>query len=246
MERELSPQQQFSEIVQKASEFNHALSPLTSALDRINKALEPLNRLSKKINEQPELLEKIAQYLAKSGWYIDAEMTISEPHMFARNLREGNGDDNIAEYYRQRLNAIENKLIERYPHRKDILVDAFDAHKEGKYNLSIPVLLSQADGIWCDRFSTNFFIERLRHKASTEYIVQLEGTFSEAIFSLFNEAIPLWQNERERGSSFNGVNRHLILHGIDVQYGNERNSLMCISFVAFLCWILNDDEECDG
>ena len=243
MEKHLSPQNYFAPLFQPIAEFNRALSPMTSMLNRMNGRLEPLYRFSERLSKQPELLERAVHYLAESGWYVDAEMTISEPQSFTRKLRNGEGEACIAAYYRQRVDSIENELLEKYPHRKSILVDAFDAHRAGKYNLSIPTLLSQADGIWYDKFSKDLFRERPRHQTSNEYVVHLQNSFLESIFSIFNETIPLWISERERDPAFSGLNRHQIVHGEVVDFGNENNSLMCISFIGFLCWILNCDEE---
>ena len=243
MKQYLSAQDNFAALLQPITEFNRALSPMTSTLNRINDAFEPLYRFSEQLSKQPELLERAVHCLAQSGWYIDAEMTISEPQMLARKVSAEKGEASIANYYRQRADSIENELLEKYPHRKSILLDAFSAHRAGKYNLSIPALLSQADGIWYDKFSKDLFREGPRQQASNEYAERLQNSFLESIFSIFSETTPLWISERKRDPEFSGLNRHQIVHGEVVNFGNENNSLMCISFIGFLCWILNCDEE---
>ena len=52
-----------------------------------------------------------------------------------------------------RLDIIEEALIDSYPHRGHLFQQAFEAHREGKYGLSIPVFLTQADGIFWDQTS---------------------------------------------------------------------------------------------
>ena len=245
MEQHLPTPRPFAALIQPVVQFNRALSPLTSTLTKINNALEPIYRLSDLIGNQRIELGRAAQDLAEYGWYIDDEMAIGEPQALARRLNEEGGDTSIAEYYRKRVDGIENELVNQYPHRRDILSDAFEAHREGKYNLSIPTFLSQADGIWWDKFSVDLFRGEQRRQAGREYVAHLQNTLMEEIFNVFNETLPLWQNRIERGPSFSGLNRHQILHGDVVDYGNEKNSLMCISFIGFLCWILNCDEESD-
>ena len=67
------------------------------------------------------------------------------------------GKNAIGSYFRERIDSIERDLSGAYPRRSQILHDAFEAHRTGKYTLSIPVFLSQADGIWYDQFSKDLF-----------------------------------------------------------------------------------------
>ena len=124
-----------------------------------------------------------------------------------------------------------------------MLRDAFNAHREGKYNLSVPVFLTQADGMWGEKFSTNLFSHNGRKTAVSDDILQVKYGLFKSIFSLFLTPLPLWKSESERESSFNELNRHQVLHGEVVDYGTEQNSLKVISFLSCLCWVLNDQDE---
>ncbi|GAH80009.1 unnamed protein product, partial [marine sediment metagenome] len=46
------------------------------------------------------------------------------------------------------LNEIKEKLIARFPNRKDALESAFKAHRNEDYFLSIPVFLAQTEGMY--------------------------------------------------------------------------------------------------
>ena len=123
-----------------------------------------------------------------------------------------------------------------YPRRSQILHDAFEAHRTGKYTLSIPVFLSQADGIWYDQFSKDFFrsgerentVQNCKNDPQLQYIVTILTLLEPKKQGNNN---PLWANETERGSSFDALNRHQVLHGESVDYATEPNSLKAISLL---------------
>ena len=243
MDRRTSSTQAFTSVLQEISSTHRALRPLFPALHSIHHALRPITQFTQQFSEYPEDMRVSMRRLAASGWYIDPEMALAAPQEFSRRLSEENGDDAIANYYRERITEIEVMLCERYTHRRIVIGDAFDAHREGKYSLSIPVFLAQSDGIWWDSFSTNLFRGNQRAPTANEHLEGLENSISEAIFQLFLESIPLWQNKSERIQPFNGLNRHQILHGEITNYGSEIASLKCISFLSFLCWALNPNVE---
>jgi hypothetical protein len=53
----------------------------------------------------------------------------------------------MIEHYRATLNEIQKEAEDEFPNRRIILKKAFNAHRHGDYELSIPVMLAQADGI---------------------------------------------------------------------------------------------------
>jgi hypothetical protein len=56
-------------------------------------------------------------------------------------------DDIMIKYHHENLDFSEKYLIDRYPATLGPLKDKFDAYRNIKYNLSIPVFISQPDGI---------------------------------------------------------------------------------------------------
>ena len=213
-----------------------------SKLEQQNHQL--INAIQRWIREAPKQRQAMLnswERLAAFGWYVDSEMPWSAPAELARSLMGDNSQeivDAIASYFRHRVTSIEEQLSVRYPHRREILRDAFDAHREGKYNLSVPVLLAQADGLWWDRFSRSFFSRQGRRVLDDEDVLELHGRIDTAFLEFFQESAPLWQSIRERDSKVIALNRHQVLHGEALEYGTEYNSLRAISFLGCLCWIL--------
>ena len=98
----------------------------------------------------------VLEYLQKRGWSVSNEFTAG--HFIAINDFAIKGshediDQLMTTFVEEIKDDVRKRLIERFPHRQQIVTDAFHAHDERKYSLSIPVLLAQADGIGCEIFS---------------------------------------------------------------------------------------------
>ena len=174
--------------------------------------------------------------LAEHGWFMDPEMTIRLPGHLADALGGQDHADTLTfleDFFVRRTSAIEESLKENYPDREAILGDAFEAHRLGKYNLSVPVFLTQADGI----FGSQLFGKRGR---TAENHRKASGKFLQAFFELFEERIPLWESGKKmQRNPVNCLNRHQVLHGESTQFGTQSFSLQCISLLSFLNWLLN-------
>jgi hypothetical protein len=55
-----------------------------------------------------------------------------------------------------------------------------------------------------------------------------------AILSPLAETLPINASENERPRNFNGLNRHMVLHGESLDYGSKVNSLKAISLVNYV------------
>ena len=180
--------------------------------------------------------------LAEHGWYFDEQMSIAALFQSA-----GAFDDEpeameaaLCGYFTQRLYAIERELSVAYPHRRELLRDAFGAHLRGLYNLSIPVFIAQADGIWRDQLKRNLFSNGGPAHAVIDYqqSVHVDG-IGDVFLSPLSMSAPLWRSEKDRDASFSELNRHQVLHGEVIQYGTETNSLKAVSFLNYVHLVLS-------
>ena len=113
-----------------------------------------------------------------------------------------------------------------------------DRHIDAFRRLSVPVLLTQADGLWWDKFSRHFFSRQGRRVLENQNVPALHRQIDTTFLVFFDHSAPLWQSKRERRSKPVALNRHQVLHGEALGYGTEYNSLRAISFLACLAWIL--------
>ena len=149
----------------------------------------------------------------------------------------------FAQHVRRQLDHIEAALIGTYPLRAHLFQEAFGAHRESKYALSIPVFLTQADGIFHDRFGSLFFSKQSNASVSAFSSEAIGHFFKAVLHSLMIDA-PLWTDSRSLDDTLEGLNRHQVLHGLKTDYNTELNSLKAISLLDYLCWVLN--RHCDG
>lgn len=146
--------------------------------------------------------------------------------------------------------ALANRLREWeakewFRHRIPLLRQAVEAHSEGRYVLSIPVLLAQTEGLIADGYGhkgvlgykprhgsskkdpptiAEYFDQHLREEGLFSFDEQVKQFFLEVVLSRFEHgAVPSYQ-----------LSRHAIMHGGDVNYGTVANSLRCILLFDYL------------
>ncbi|SPY35875.1 Uncharacterised protein [Porphyromonas cangingivalis] len=116
--------------------------------------------------------------------------------------------------------AIEEMSI--FKKRKDILKDAFEAHFDKKYTLTVPTLFAQLEGLLRE-------VGGLKNKDNIKPTITLDNWDENFAFSIkdnaqyFNGFISKLFEGSKDGDS---LNRNPILHGFDIQYYSEENSML--------------------
>lgn len=131
---------------------------LTNWLDSIewNKVLEYFALIGEGIEKMPKAVAKVHHKLALNGWYLLGEIDLKNLYVIMKGTHE-QIDDIMISHVESNLDTMVDKIIETFPKRASIIEDAIKAHKEGNYNLSVPILLIQADGISYEMFEVSFF-----------------------------------------------------------------------------------------
>lgn len=227
----------------------HGLQTAISALPAFDfkSFLAPLAVLGATLQALPERTRAVATKAALHGWFIGPLLPLS----FTRDLEaleDGEAIDALfAENYREDWAEVEQLVLERLPARSHLLGEAFAAHREKRYALSIPVFLTQAEGL-CDDvlkgrghlFSTKAARVQDRIRLMEDLLAQEDSRYVEAILEPLRASLPssapihLWEASRDT------FNRNAILHGRDTDYATELNSLRCISLIDYLTWTLHD------
>ena len=199
-----------------------------------------LRRLLSWLEEQPLHDRESLTKLARRGWFFGPRMPVASiPQLGSAVEGTPNEIDGVVgQHVRRHLDDIEAVLIKSYPHRSQPLQEAFGAHRECKYALSIPVFLTQADGIFYERFEKHLFSKR-GPGAVSAFSSEVTGRFFQAVLHPLMLAIPLWEDTRRLSDTFEGLNRHQVLHGMKADYNTEMNSLKTISLLDNLVWVLN-------
>ena len=190
----------------------------------------------------PLVKREYVNTLMQNGWYPPSDASSVEVRLLAEGFEEDAEGANLvlSERFRSGLDDIESNLRSTFPNRSDILGDAFEAHRQEKYNLSVPLLLIQADGIWLDRCSQNLFYPRLASAVADRVNKVPDKTIRELVDALSNPSLPLALSAKGRNPEFSELNRHQVLHGEVTDYGTEENSLKAVAFLNFCALVLPD------
>lgn len=204
---------------------------------------------AKAMAELPAAMQQGLVAMAQEGWYLDPEMPITAVREFQQELENGSRDEIlllIAEYYRQEIDRILEDLKSNHPRRASIIQNAFDAHKTGQLDLSVPVLLIQADGICHDITKRELFSQQPARGLGS-YVAEMDAKLFERILLYpFGQTIQINASRDKRAQGFDALNRHMVLHGESLSYGTEVNGLKAISLINFVSFALRRDPPPDA
>lgn len=219
------------------------LSIFTSHATNLQKAIQrsiipTFDDLKNSFQELPNHIQEALLLLGENGWYLDLEMSLPTLWHLRNILDEGNllkAENTLIEYFESRLSEIEKSILKKFPSRKHLLKPAFNAHRRKEYCLSIPLFLAQTDGICKEAVGQCLFMKSNRKPQTAIYVDQIANdTFMAALLSPLAETLPINASENERPRNFNGLNRHMVLHGESLDYGSKVNSLKAISLVNYV------------
>ena len=232
---------------------NLAQSVLSNLQVTIDNLISPaLENFLVGLKSLPEYTQVALMTLGNHGWFFDLEMPLQFLWELEKLLNEGNieeAETALIDYYRENLETIEKRFINKFPDRAKIIRSAFNAHKRGEYELSIPVFLAQTDGICYEVINQHLFMRiRGEKKPRTALFVDsiASDTYRHALLSPLSQTLPISASKNERNIPFNELNRHQVIHGEVLDYGTEINGLKSISLLNYVTQVLNLDDESEN
>ena len=230
--------QNISAIQSAATTFREQMAEINS---RISKFLVPENlQAMVAVAKYIELeITKMPKELCERNWFLPGAAPFRIGLEVFTRLKEGpeKVDSYMSDLIGENLAYIENEIVQLFPNREKILKDAFSAHREEKYTLSIPVFIVQADGIfWELSCLKNAAFSRKKAKQKTDYVRRMSSSRrSGEEFTL----IPLTENSPlstfyDPNAPATELNRHGVLHGLSTNYDSKLNSLKSISCLWFM------------
>lgn len=190
--------------------------------------------------------------LSDEGWYLDYDLaiqTLSELYI----IQVVNGkkvlDEYLIDFYKNKLEEIIIFFSKYHQTRYSILKKAFYAHKMGDYELSIPVFLSQIEGLFFDLTQKEIFSSGRGKKKENTPKEWLETKGDRNLDFRLSILEPLKENQNisasfNKSDDFpNSLNRNKILHGRVLDYPQEINSYKTISLLHFVGTIIYDIEK---
>lgn len=186
--------------------------------------------------------------LADHGWFVSGfhtPLAVIFPlaQMFQRGQVE-QANQHMCTLVREHLHDTEDMLAADFPHRAAILKKAFGALRSGDYELSIPAMLAQADGIGREviaaktpKFSITSKQEKFKAEIRNFISNSTDGSLYTAdILELILAEIPLTVSEGHQLLKPGVLNRNAILHGADTVYATELNALRTVSWIDYVSY----------
>ena len=223
------------------------LSPIITQVVDVQKAIQAsigpaLEEYCEAFRKLPTRTREALLLLGKHGWYFDPEMSLPDLWALKVAIDEGEhpeAETTLMEYFESHLTEIEQSIVTKFPHRSHLIRAAWDAHRRGEYVLSIPVLLAQTDGICKETVDKYLFMKKDKKPETASYVDQIAADcWRAAVLSPLAETLPIGASKRERTEGFTSLNRHTVLHGESLDYGNKINSLKAISLVNYVAHVL--------
>jgi hypothetical protein len=176
-----------------------------------------------------------SRILAENGWFLDFGGPPQLPTGWAEMFQRGESEAahlQLEDYFRERRAGIEEELARAFPERSALLSKGFKFHDREEYDVAIPMFLIQADGICYRVFEEKFFgISGGALAARKNVEGESDDSFWMAVSEPFRMRLPIAASKKPNSTVFN---RHIILHGTNLNYGTRRNSLRSISLLAYL------------
>ena len=202
-------------------------------------------RIQKQLNEIESAITMFNKYFSDLGWCAYDSMNV--PLMKeAISEYESSGSDAgeavLLNYYKTDVKNIIHWLknkSETFAQRYDLILKAFDDHFSGRYYASVPLFLIIIDGAVNDYTKSKGFFAEGTDVTAWDCLVGCSDGLTK-MKSIFNKGRNKTTLEEIRMPYRNGI-----LHGRDLNYGNEFVSCKCVSpMFALADWMnLKSSEE---
>ena len=229
-----------------------SLAPITEKIPWLRKIQEAQQAISQYLNDILQLSQGIHS-LPSEGWYFSLQFIDS---LAVSNLQEYLQKDpaafetDVLNIFDKQLDTIEKKLTAAFPKRVHLLSSIFKHHRQGEYNASIVLALTQADGLSKEIFSVKdengnpvavgfFDLTRTQSDIRTQKLALAFELPENSIFSaLYNQLAKDDRNDslvlEGNTTRLSDLNRLAIVHGESVDFGTLTNSVKAILLLDFI------------
>ncbi|MFL0361792.1 hypothetical protein ACH0BF_02085 [Pseudobacillus sp. 179-B 2D1 NHS] len=223
----------------------------------VNKVAEALRRWSEGIEDTKEDMITFKKAMVDLGYPPNDWIDIRKLRQIAQDYSE-NGKEHVAEYIDEfMVKFYDEKMLETIranwneksylKNRLPLLRNAIMAHKLGMYDLVVPAVLSQLEGLIIDSFEIKGFVNEdiqlilLEHLLLKNKEITHSFDYDDAIYEYYSTNILV---SFKHGSFIKSdVSRHAILHGGYTNFGKETSSLKVLLLIDYLIDAIEDLRE---
>ena len=155
MNAQMEPYRRMAEQVQRQVQAAvRASEPIRQYIANMQASLEPMRDMVHRFIEQQQVMKehyrKAQDYLFEEGWYLGSDMPLPNYKILAKMVdaaEHADIEEVMCEWANSETDAIIKVAAKAFPDRAQIIKDAAEAHRVGKYSLSVPVFFAQSDGM---------------------------------------------------------------------------------------------------
>ncbi len=232
------------EFLEEYNNYSNELRKLIfdSAYHESSNVAEIFKWQSQPLSERTKIALRTLGYY---GWYIPSlDHYVNYPSDLADELNNNNEkyvDDEMIKFLNKNFKKLSQNILEKNSERTHILEQAFKAHKSKKYALSVPVFLSQADGICKEITKHGLFFKNNKLPETKAYVDSIDKSpFFLSYLEPLRVLLPIIFSDKYLDDNMK-FNRHKILHGEDYSYDNELTSLKAFSLLSYISTFLHYD-----
>lgn len=212
------------------------------------------NKRNKIVYQLNEYYAHNLKVLAQYGWFIEMNPDAYSSKMFETKLEEEKDIKVVVKalmkYYQTHLKKIIKEICGRYPKRSNyISVQIMSNYTQGHYDIAITGILTQVDGICSDKLKQYFFIKEkkgnYKHLPSiVGNLIRVRNDFYKVYIAPLLSDCPIYTYQSKIDEYPCKLNRHLIMHGKDTNYGSKENFLKSVSLLKYVSDILYYSDIC--
>jgi hypothetical protein len=226
-------------MMQDVEEMRQSFPPEWKRLIELDKQTsKSFAKIQERMKQIPAEIAELSVQLAKRGWYLWMDMPFTFLYAIRRALNDKRFqivDAVLMDYFKKENRRIESIMLESFPNRAAILKPAFRAHRKKDYSLSVPVFLSQADGICSELVGVGLYSRRKGSPQTASATERFTGSdFMSSLLEPLRVAGALNAFEDERHQYPDVLNRHEVLHGKSVDYATPVSSFRAFSLLAYV------------
>jgi len=181
--------------------------------------------------------EKALRFAALHNWFIQPETEFT----FAADIDACKGDSELLDQMfssmiRQYKSEIMLRLVQNFPTFAPLIDEMNKLHVDQRYLASIPLALIVAEGIAREVSSKSIFNLKQNRPEIAKWLDQQKiSSLGKTFVASLSEQHPMSKPRPGK------LSRHLVLHGLDKNYGSEIFSLQAISILGFVGWVFAAD-----
>jgi hypothetical protein len=229
----------FEHIAEEKKYFDEAFknSPKIEIPPGSPESTELRQKTQERIAKMPGEMAELSTGLAARSWFVGADMPFRFLYALRRHVLAGEIEevDGLMEAYIElKLDTIEEAVLKEFSSRAEILAAAFEAHRRKEFVLAVPVFLAQADGVCSELLGVGLYNRTKGKPKTANHVAILTPSIMSYLLEPLKVAGALNAVEDERHKYPDILNRHQVLHGKSLDYGNKTNSYRAISLLSYL------------